>query len=124
MLHGAFDLSREDLIDRISPVREICSQRILRQDCYSGSSSQLFGSRMPRRNDSEKENSIRLLQELLGLEAGVKRMSARKIDIAGGAAFDDPRAEQLGQLHELFHDYSAAACLFGNNDRVFRFSEQ
>src|SRR5713226_8911465 len=95
MLHGAFDLSGEDLIDRISPVREICSQRILRQNCYFGPSSQLFGSRMPRRDDSEKENGIRLLQELLGLKTRVKRMSARKINIAGGAAFDDASAQQL-----------------------------
>ena len=79
---------------------------------------------MPGRDNSEKENSVRLLQEFLRLETGVKGMSSRKVDIAGGATFDHAGAKQLRKLDELVHDRGTATRFFGNNDRVFRAGEQ
>ena len=43
--------------------------------------------------------SIRFLQELLRFESGVKRMSAGKVHVAGGAALDHAGTKQLSQLH-------------------------
>src|SRR5215467_9157656 len=83
MLYRAFDLTRENLIDRITPIGKIRAQRIVRQNRDFGSRVKLLRSGMPWRDDSQEKNHIRFLQKLLRLKTGMKRMSAREIDITG-----------------------------------------
>ena len=73
MLQGAFDLAGKDLVDRITPVRQLGAQRIIRKTATLVPGS-TFRCRVPGRDYSKQQDNVRFLQELNRFENRVEGM--------------------------------------------------
>ena len=68
---------------------------------------------------SDAQEKIRVGQGSISLQSGLMQgMRARKIDVAGSAAFDYACAHQFGEFNELVYDGGIAPGLLGDDQRI------